>query len=104
MGGPQRYQREGTSLHPAVDGHDRDSRGLSQMGAGRHEHDPDPHGRHVQITRYKMINLHLIYPEIALSALALGLMVSDIFVAPRHGRLLYHLAWLVSIVTLCLIG
>jgi len=51
-----------------------------------------------------MNNLHLIYPEIALSALALALMVSDIFVAPKHGRLLYHLAWLVSIVTLCLIG
>lgn len=51
-----------------------------------------------------MNNLHLIYPEIALSAMALGLLVADLFVAAKHGRLLYHLAWLVSIITLCLVG
>ncbi|MBI3552771.1 MAG: NADH-quinone oxidoreductase subunit N [Elusimicrobia bacterium] len=51
-----------------------------------------------------MTAIHLIFPEIALCALALALMVADLFVAPKHGRLLYHLAWLASIVTLCLIG
>ena len=51
-----------------------------------------------------MNNLHLIYPEIALGAMALGLMVADLFVAARHGWLLYHLGWLVSVVTLCLVG
>src|SRR5688572_8192515 len=51
-----------------------------------------------------MINLHLIYPEIALGTLALGLMLADLFVAAKHGRFLYHLAWIASIVTLCLVG
>ncbi len=51
-----------------------------------------------------MEHLNLLYPEFALGSLALGLLVSDLFVAPKHGRLLYHLAWIISIVTLCLIG
>src|SRR5688572_15536298 len=51
-----------------------------------------------------MNNLHLIYPDIALSVLALGLMVADLFVAAKHGRLLFHLSWRVSIVVLCLVG
>ena len=51
-----------------------------------------------------MSNLHLIYPEMALSAMALALLVADLFIAPRHGRFLYHLAWLAAIITLCLVG
>src|SRR5579883_2932710 len=51
-----------------------------------------------------MSNLHLIYPELALGAMALGLMVADLFVAAKHGRLLYHLGWLVSIMALVLVG
>lgn len=51
-----------------------------------------------------MTNLALLYPEMALGVMALGLLLADLFIAARHGRLLYHLAWLVSIVTLCLIG
>lgn len=51
-----------------------------------------------------MLNLSLIYPEIALGAMALGLLLADLFIAAKHGKLLYHLAWLVSILTLCLIG
>lgn len=51
-----------------------------------------------------MTGLHLLYPEIALAVMALGLLVADLFVAARHGRLLYHLAWIASIVALCLVG
>ena len=51
-----------------------------------------------------MSGLSFIYPEIALSALALGLMLADLFVAPKHGRILYHLGWLASVLTLLLVG
>ncbi len=51
-----------------------------------------------------MTNLHLLYPEIALSLLALSLLVVELFVAPRHNRLLYHLGWMVSMVVLCIVG
>jgi NADH-quinone oxidoreductase subunit N len=51
-----------------------------------------------------MENLHLIYPEIALGAMAVLLMVADLFVAARHGRALYHLGWIASIVALLLVG
>lgn len=51
-----------------------------------------------------MSGLHLIYPELALCGLALLLMIADLFVAARHGRLLYHLAWIASTLTLCLVG
>ncbi|MBI5631584.1 MAG: NADH-quinone oxidoreductase subunit N [Elusimicrobia bacterium] len=51
-----------------------------------------------------MFNLHLIYPEILLSLMALGLLIAELFVAPKHGRLMYHLAWLVSIIALCVVG
>jgi NADH-quinone oxidoreductase subunit N len=51
-----------------------------------------------------MLNIHLIYPEIALGAMALGLMVADLFIAARHGRALYHLGWIASIVALLLVG
>jgi NADH-quinone oxidoreductase subunit N len=48
--------------------------------------------------------LHLIYPELALSLMALGLMVADLFVAARHGKILYHMAWIATAITLCLVG
>ncbi len=51
-----------------------------------------------------MTHLHVLYPEIALSAMALCLLVADLVVAARHGKLLYHLAWLATIITLCLVG
>jgi NADH-quinone oxidoreductase subunit N len=51
-----------------------------------------------------MTNLHLIYPEIALGTMAVLLMIADLFVASRHGRALYHLGWIASIVTLLLVG
>ena len=51
-----------------------------------------------------MNQLSLLYPEIALSVMALGLLAADLFIEERHGRLLYHLACLASIVALCLIG
>ena len=51
-----------------------------------------------------MSDLHLIYPEMTLCAMALALLVADLFIAARHGRFLYHLAWLAAIITLCLVG
>ncbi len=51
-----------------------------------------------------MSGLHLIYPEIALAVMALGLMVADLVVASRHGRALYHLGWIASVIALLLIG
>src|SRR5262245_52755839 len=51
-----------------------------------------------------MINLHLLYPEAALCAMALALMVADLFVAPRPGRMPYHLAWIATAITLCIVG
>ncbi len=51
-----------------------------------------------------MSNLHLLSPELALGGMALGLMVADLFVAAKHGRLLYHLGWLVSILALVMVG
>ncbi len=39
-----------------------------------------------------MTNLHLLYPEIALSLMALGLLVADLFVAREHRKALYQLA------------
>ncbi|MBI4376332.1 MAG: NADH-quinone oxidoreductase subunit N [Elusimicrobia bacterium] len=51
-----------------------------------------------------MLNLQLIYPEIAISILALGLLIVELFVAAKHSRLLYHLACVTSIIGLCLVG
>lgn len=51
-----------------------------------------------------MSNLHLLYPEFVLCGLALALLVADLFIAARHGRMLYHLAWIASVVTLCVVG
>jgi len=51
-----------------------------------------------------MIGLHLIYPEIALGVMALGLMVADLVIAARHGRALYHLGWIAAVIALLLIG
>ena len=51
-----------------------------------------------------MVNLHLIYPEFALALMALGLMLADVFIAPKHGKILYHMAWLATAIALCLVG
>ncbi|MDE2039131.1 MAG: NADH-quinone oxidoreductase subunit N [Elusimicrobia bacterium] len=51
-----------------------------------------------------MSGLHLLFPEVALSVMALGVMLADLFIAARHGRVLYHLGWIASIVALLLVG
>ena len=51
-----------------------------------------------------MTHLELLYPEMALAAMALGLMLADLFIAPKHGKLLYHLAWFSAAVALCIVG
>ena len=47
-----------------------------------------------------MTNLHLLYPEIALSLMALGLLVADLFVAREHRKALYQLALVGSLLAL----
>src|SRR3989338_3079000 len=51
-----------------------------------------------------MINLHLLYPEMVLAVMALGLIIAELFVAAKHSRILYHLAVLAAIIVLCLVG
>lgn len=51
-----------------------------------------------------MLNIHLIYPEIALGVMALGLMIADLVIKARHGKALYHLGWIACVVTLLLVG
>ncbi len=51
-----------------------------------------------------MDNLRLLAPEMTLAALALALMVADLFIPARRGKLLYHLAWIIAAIALVLVG
>src|SRR5437870_79876 len=51
-----------------------------------------------------MLHLDLLRPEIALAVMALGLMLADVFTRAEHGRTLYHLAWMATAITMCLVG
>lgn len=51
-----------------------------------------------------MENLGLLLPEIALSGFALLLMLADVWIPPRHGRVLFHLALLAAAAGLGLVG
>jgi NADH:ubiquinone oxidoreductase subunit 2 (subunit N) len=51
-----------------------------------------------------MPGFHLIYPEAALAVMGLGLMIADLLIAGKHGRVLYHLGWIASVIALVLVG
>ena len=50
-----------------------------------------------------MLNLGLLIPELALSGLALAVMLADMLLPRSRSRWLYHLAWLSSAAVLALI-
>lgn len=51
-----------------------------------------------------MTNLHLLFPEIALSLFAVILMAADMFIQGRNGKALYHLGVLSAALTLGVLG
>src|SRR5260221_12682974 len=51
-----------------------------------------------------MPGLDLTYPEVALAVMALDLMIADLVIAAKHGRTLYHLGWIASVIALVLVG
>lgn len=51
-----------------------------------------------------MTNLHLLYPEIALTLMALGLLPADLFIARAHRKALYQLGLVGSLLVLFWVG
>ena len=51
-----------------------------------------------------MIGISLLYPEIGLACFGLLLMVADLWIPPRHGKVLFHLALFSAAVGLGMLG
>lgn len=51
-----------------------------------------------------MDNLQLLYPEMLLGALALVLLLADLWIPSRHSKILYHLGLICAVITLGMVG